>query len=98
MTVLEINMTGNKPRYSKEEHARRGTEIYESQIRAQIDPEHQGRIVAIDVDTGIFEVADNSISACEGLLARLPNAQIWCVRVGQPAVHHFGPRARAVRA
>jgi hypothetical protein len=26
------------------------------------------------------------------LLARLPNAQIWCVRIGYPAVHTFGGR------
>ena len=30
-------MTVNQPRYSKEEFARRGKEIYESQVRSQVE-------------------------------------------------------------
>jgi hypothetical protein len=41
-------MTVRQPRYSKEEFARRGDEIYQSQVRQQIDEEiDRGRIVAI---------------------------------------------------
>ena len=37
-----------QPRYSKEEFAQRGDEIYQSQVRQQIDEEiDRGRIVAI---------------------------------------------------
>ena len=81
-----------QPRYSKEEHARRGTEIYDRQVRPKLDPSLAGKIVAIDIDSGEFEVAENSLTASQQLLARRPNAQIWCVRVGSPAVHRFGPR------
>jgi len=91
-------MTGPQPRYSKEEHARRGAAVYERQVRPQVEAGNRGRIVAIDVDTGAFEVADDSLTASRHLLARCPDAQIWCVRIGYPAVHHFGPRVRAVRA
>jgi hypothetical protein len=82
------------PKYTKEEHARLGTEIYERQIRRQVEEGNRGRIVAIDVDSEDFEVAEDSLTAAKRLLARLPNAQIWCVRIGYPAVHRFGPRAR----
>lgn len=78
-----------QPRYSKEEHARRGEEIYEHRLRAQLEPDNRGKIVAIDVDTGEYEVADEVISASNSLLARLPDAQIWCVRIGHRAVHRF---------
>jgi hypothetical protein len=38
-------MTVRQPRYSKEEFARRGDEIYQSQVRQQIDEEiDRGRI------------------------------------------------------
>jgi hypothetical protein len=84
-----------QPRYSKQEHARRGKEIYERDLRAQLEPGHQGKIVAIDVDTKEFEVGENVISATRRLLDRLPDAQIWCVRVGHRAVHRFGPRSAA---
>jgi hypothetical protein len=36
-----------QPRYSKEEFAQRGNEIYETQIRSQVEAENHGKIVAI---------------------------------------------------
>lgn len=86
-------MTTRQPRYSKEEHAHRGAEIYEQQVRAQVESGNQGRIVAMDVDSGDFEVAEESLAAASRLLSRRPDAQVWCVRIGYPAVHRFGPRA-----
>ncbi len=86
-------MATHLPRYSPEEHARLGAELYERQVRPQVE-DHRGEIVAIDVDTGSFEIARDGISAAKRLLARLPTAQIWCVRVGFPAVHRFGLRGR----
>ena len=90
-------MTTPQPRYSKDEHARRGTALYEQQVRAQVEAGNHGKIVAIDVDTGAFEVADDTLTASQRLLTRHPDAQIWCVRIGYPAVHHFGPRLRTTR-
>lgn len=90
-------MTKPQPRYSKEEHTRRGSTLYEGQVRPQVEAGYHGKIVAIDVDTGTFEVADDTLTASQRLLARQPDAQIWCVRIGYPAVHRFGPRVGAVR-
>jgi hypothetical protein len=90
-------MTTRQPRYSKEEHARRGNEMYEQQVRPQVEAGNHGRIVAIDVDTGAFELDKDPLVACERLLARLPDAQIWCVRIGHSGVHRFG-RIEAVEA
>lgn len=85
-------MTIRQPRYSKEEHARRGDDIYERSVRRQVEAGNQGKIVAIDIDTGAFEVADDVLTASDRLLARHPNAQTWFVRIGHRAVHRFGPR------
>ncbi len=41
-------MTVRQPRYSKEEFARRGNEIYESQVRSQVETGNHGKIVAIE--------------------------------------------------
>ena len=91
-------MTGSRqPRYSKEEHARRGVALYEQHVRPQVEAGNRGRIAALDVDSGAFEVAEDSLTASQHLLARFPDAQIWCVRIGYPAVHRFGPRLRTVR-
>jgi hypothetical protein len=86
-----------KPRYDKTEHAQRGTALYEQHVRAKVEAGSHGKIVALDVDSGAFEVADDTLTASERLLAHRPDAQIWCVRIGYPAVHRFGPRVRAVR-
>lgn len=86
-------MTMLQPRYSKEEFARRGTEIYERQVRPQVEEGNQGKIVAIDIETGAFEVAKDLLTASDRLLARCPNAQTWFVRIGHRSVHRFGPRS-----
>jgi hypothetical protein len=83
-------MTTREPRYSKEEFARRGRAIYESLVRVQVEKENYGKIVAIDIETGAFEVADNSITASKQLLSSDADAQIFCIRIGYPAVHRFG--------
>jgi uncharacterized protein (DUF779 family) len=84
--------------YSKEEFAQRGNDIYETQVRdalqmpqgSQVEEGNHGKIVAIDIDTGAFELADNTITASDQLLERYPDAQIWRVRIGHKAVHRFG--------
>ncbi|MBR8831418.1 MAG: hypothetical protein N5P05_000903 [Chroococcopsis gigantea SAG 12.99] len=85
-------MTVRQPRYSKEEFARRGDEIYESRVRGQIEEGNHGKIVAIDIETGMFEVAEDTMTAVRRLYERLPAAQPWVVRIGYRAVHRFGAR------
>ena len=86
-------MAVRQPRYSKEEYARRGNEIYEGRVRPQVEAGSRGNIVALDIETGAFEVAEDVLAASDRLLARYPDAQIWFVRIGHRAVHRFGPRA-----
>ena len=86
-------MTVRQPRYSKEEFARRGDEIYESQVRQQVEEGNHGKIVAIDIETGAFEVADTPISATDRLYERYPDAQPWVIRIGHRAVYRFGSQS-----
>lgn len=83
-------MAIHQRRYSKEELARRGKELYESRIRQQVESNHFGKIVAIDVETGEFEVADDTLVASDQLLERCPDAQTWFIRIGHRGVHRFG--------
>jgi hypothetical protein len=83
-------MTVQQLRYSKEEFARRGNEIYESQVRPQVEQGNHGKIVAVDIETGAFELAKDTITASDRLFERCPDAQIWCVRIGHKGVHRFG--------
>jgi hypothetical protein len=83
-------MTVEKLKYSKEEFARRGNEIYETQVRPQVEEGNHGKILAIDIDTGAFELAKDTMVASDKLLERYPDAQIWRVRIGHKGVHRFG--------
>lgn len=82
-----------QPRYSKEEFARRGNEIYDSQVRSQVEKDNHNKIVAIDIETGAFEVADTPIAAVDRLYDRYPDAQPWVIRIGHRAVYRFGSRS-----
>src|SRR5438445_11786001 len=99
---LTVGQEGNtmamqQPRYTKEEHARKGTDLYEQKVRPLVEAGNKGKIVAIDIDSGAFELAEDGLTAANRLLASCPDAQIWCVRIGYPAVHRFGARIRMMQ-
>ena len=84
-----------KPQHSKQEFARRGEAIYERDIRPVVEPNNRGKFVAIDIETGSYEMDADEMAACDRLLARLPSGQIWIRRVGSRYVRRFGPRPRS---
>jgi hypothetical protein len=85
------------PRYSREEVARRGDEIFERQVLPHLGPEDDGEFALIDVETGDYEVDRDEIAASDRLLARHPDAQVWMRQVGSLYARRFGPhKATAV--
>ena len=78
------------PARPAEETARLGDEIYERDIRAQVEETCHGKIVAIDVDSGSYAVADAVVAASERLRSQRLGADVWSVRVGYRAPHGFG--------
>jgi hypothetical protein len=90
-------MHARLPRYSMEEHVRKGQELYHQSIEPHLGADLKGQIVALDIDSGAFEVAPTLITATDKLLSHDPDAQIWCERVGFPAVHKFGARMSRVK-
>lgn len=90
-------MTVLQPHYSKEEFARRGNEIYERDIHPQVDTDNTGQFVAIDIETGTWEMDADDYTATERLLNRVPDAQIWLVRVGHRATYRIGGPHRVVK-
>ena len=77
-------------RYPKEEFARRGTEIYERDIRPQVEADNHGKYVAIDIETGAWEMDAGEIPAGDRLRLRVPDAQTWMTRVGYGYIRRFG--------
>jgi len=87
-------MAATRPRYSKEEFAKRGDAIYDREVRPRVEKGNEGKFVAIDIETGAYEVDADDMAASDRLLARVPTAQIWLKRIGSRFVRRFGPRPR----
>jgi hypothetical protein len=77
-----------------EETASLGDEIYERDIRPQVEPEHVGEVIAIDVDSGDYALADSASAAAKRLRERRPDAQVWLMRVGYETLRSFGGGSR----
>jgi hypothetical protein len=75
------------------EFARKGQEIYERDVLPQVKAADQGKFVAIDIETGAFEIDPDDFAATERLQAHYPNSQMWLMRIGQRAAHRLGSRS-----
>jgi hypothetical protein len=78
-----------KPRYSKEEFAQRGDAIYGHEIRPALEIAHLGKFVAIDIESGAYEIDADELAASNRLRGRVPNAQIWLRRIGSKFTRRF---------
>ena len=70
-----------------EDFTRRGQEIYDRDVHPALGPEDEDKFVAIDIDSGSYEIDRNDFTSTERLLTRQPHAQIWLARVGQRAAY-----------
>lgn len=73
-----------------EETERLGEEVYERTIRPKVEATHHGKIVAIDVDSGDYAIADTGLAAADALRKRHPALDVWVVRVGYRTLRTFG--------
>lgn len=80
-----------RPRRHHSETGRLGNEIYERDIRRKVEPDHIGRIVAIDVDSGCWALGDTTSEARDRLGEIRPDAvDVLAKRVGYVAVGSIG--------
>ncbi|MDZ8106930.1 MAG: hypothetical protein RMX96_24545 [Nostoc sp. ChiSLP02] len=79
------------PTLDDEEIARRGKEVYETQIRAQVETaENIGKIISIDIESGDYEINDDLLTTCRRLQMRHNNPILWTERIGFNAVYAVG--------
>ena len=83
--------TPARQRRPREEAVRLGKEIYQRDILPQVEAEHFGEVVAIDVDSREWAVGDNVIAATDRLREKRPDAvNVLCERVGHRTLYRFG--------
>jgi hypothetical protein len=82
-------MPATEQQYSKDELDRMEREVYERAVKPRLRPEDDGKFVAVDALTGEFEVDESELPAIRRLRARVPAAEIWLERVGEPTAHRI---------
>ena len=82
-------MPATEPRRSLEEVARLEAEVFDRQVRPALRPEDDGKFVAIDIETGGYELDDDDYEAVTRLRARLPTAEVWLARAGYPVAYQI---------
>jgi hypothetical protein len=58
-------------------------------VRPHLNAKDEGKLAAIDIESGSYEVDEDELVAGDKLRARLPEAQIWMVRVGSRVVRRM---------
>ncbi len=83
--------------YTRDEIARRGKDLYEREIRSRVEKDHFGEVVVIDVETGDYEIDPDHLTAAKRARAKHPDAALFALRVGFPALARIGGRATTRR-
>ena len=73
-----------------DELAKLGGGIFDRQVRPALRPEDDGKFVAIDVETGVYEIDDDDYAAVSRLRSRKPAADVWLMRAGYRAAYRIG--------
>jgi hypothetical protein len=80
------------PRYTRDEIAARGKAIYDRQIRALVEPQHIGKYLVINVETGEYELDADDETASRRAYQKYPGGALYGMRVGYPAWGRIGTR------
>ena len=77
------------PRYTSEEIARRGQALYEAQIQDKLDATCKGQFLALDIETGEYELDRDEIAALQRAKAKRPDAAFYILRIGYSAAYRL---------
>jgi hypothetical protein len=83
-------MPSTERRHTFDELESLATTIYDSRIKSGLQPEDDGKFVAIDVESGEYEIDEDDYNAVMRLRSRQPVAEIWLARVGAPTTCRIG--------
>lgn len=76
-------------RYTPQEVESRGEAMYAQQIRDKLDPQHKGKFLVIDIETGDYEIDADDLVATQHLLTTHLNAVIYGLWIGFPAAYRM---------
>jgi hypothetical protein len=78
------------PRPDMSDVVRLGQQIFDEQIKPTLRPEDHGKYIAIDVDTGAYEIDASELAAGNRIHTRRTGARVFMMRAGYKGVERFG--------
>ena len=78
--------------YTLEEIGRIAEEIYRRDIRDKVMPQHKGKFLILDIESGDYEMDEDDTTAEEILRARRPDGVFLGMRVGYKSAYSFSGR------
>ena len=97
MATEVTKQAGDTPAPPGDELVERGQHFYDERLRALLEPQHNGRFVAIDPVTERYFLADKAIDALLAGREALPETVFFLARVGHKAAHRIGGYGHRVR-
>jgi hypothetical protein len=82
--------TVSTTRHTLDELANLGRNLFEQHVRPVLRPEDDGKFIAIDIETGDYEIDEDDYAAVRRLQSRKPAADVWLMRAGYPATCRIG--------
>jgi hypothetical protein len=73
---------------------RRGQAYYDQRLRDRLEPEHKGKFLALNVETGEYEMDSSEMTVIERANARWSPNVTYIMRIGHPAAHRLGFRVK----
>jgi len=68
----------------------RGRSLYETNLRAQLEPEHFGEFLILNVDTGEYEIDRDDVAASRRARLRFADAPLLTLRIGHTTAFRLG--------
>ncbi len=88
----------SQSRYSADETVQRAEELYQQRLRSQLETVYFGQYIAIDIETGEYEIGSDYHKAAHKILSRKAEAVIGVLRIGFSVVGRIGGRVKAVQS
>ncbi len=67
-----------------------GRKFYEEQLKFQIEPEHTGRFIAVEPETGRYFLGDTDGEALLAAHEAMPESHFYVKRIGHNITHRLG--------
>ncbi len=75
---------------TREAVIRQGRQIYDEKLKAELEPDHTGRFVAVEPNTGEYFLGDTDAEALYAAHAALPESRFYLKRIGYDYTHRIG--------